>query len=148
LHLELPHGPGVRVDGGVRAGFDVPVFYDSLLLKLIVHAADRDAAIRRVRTALDALVLIGPTTNATYLAAILDHAAFRAGDLSTGFLAAHFTDWAPGSAEEDRELALACALVSETAGGAATGSSGRLTQSSPWNTLRDVVTVNTGETPR
>jgi len=145
LHLELPSGPGVRVDSGFRTGSDVPPLYDSLLMKLIAYGPTRDAAIRRTLTALDDLVILGLKTNVAYLKTIVDHPAFRAGDLSTGFIAEHLADWKP--AETDLDLALAAAVVAEasatSSGGRGAGSGARA--ASPWETVGSFRTVGDPE---
>jgi acetyl-CoA carboxylase biotin carboxylase subunit len=81
-----PTGPGVRVDGGVREGGRIPVHYDPLVAKLIVHAGSRADAIARARAALARFVVLGVTTNITYLQRILAHADFGAGDIDTTWL--------------------------------------------------------------
>ncbi|GGC64986.1 acetyl-CoA carboxylase biotin carboxylase subunit [Chelatococcus reniformis] len=87
--LVLPHGPGVRVDTGCRAGSVVTPFYDPMIMKVMAHAASRDEAIDRLIGALGDLRIDGLTTNVGWLRAVLDHPAFRAGRLSTDFLTAH-----------------------------------------------------------
>ena len=81
-----PGGPGVRVDTHMYAGYRVPPFYDSLLMKLIVHAATRDEAIARMRRALAETVIEGVHTTLPFLQAVMDHPAFMAGDVDTRFL--------------------------------------------------------------
>jgi 3-methylcrotonyl-CoA carboxylase alpha subunit len=83
-----PEGPGVRNDVGVATGDEVSVHYDPQLAKLIVHAPDRAAAIARLMRALREYAVLGPTTNLPYLLRIAEHPAFRAGDTTTGFVAA------------------------------------------------------------
>jgi acetyl-CoA carboxylase biotin carboxylase subunit len=77
---------GVRVDAGYRAGDTVTPFYDSLLAKLVVHAETRDAAIARLRSALDGFVVEGVKTNLPLHRRIAASEAFARGDLSTRFL--------------------------------------------------------------
>jgi acetyl-CoA carboxylase biotin carboxylase subunit len=84
-----PTGPGVRVDGGIRPHQEVSPHFDSLLLKLIVYAADRQAAIGRGRRALAELVLTGPKTTVPFHRAALDEVDFVNGKISTGFIADH-----------------------------------------------------------
>ena len=95
-----PTGPGVRVDSGIRPHQDVSPHFDSLLLKLIVFAADRSAAIGRGRRALGELVLTGPRTTVPFHRAILDEPDFIEGQISTGFIEAH-----PALMERAREFA-------------------------------------------
>ncbi len=107
-----PSGPGVRVDSGIAEGDEVGAHYDPLLAKLIVHAADRDAAIDRARDALREFAVLGVATNGEYLADVLDHPAFRAGQTDTAFLAEHLAGWAPaagGSGAPERTAAMVAA---------------------------------------
>ncbi len=84
--LNLPGGFGVRVDTHIYEGYVVPPNYDSLLAKLIVHAEDRDAAIRRLRRALDEFVVEGIQTNLAFHRKLIDHPDFVEGRLDTHFL--------------------------------------------------------------
>jgi len=79
----------VRVDTGVGSGSNVPPFYDSMVAKVIAHGATRLDAIRTLRSALAGARLHGPATNRDQLLRILEHPAFLAGDLHTGFLDEH-----------------------------------------------------------
>jgi acetyl-CoA carboxylase biotin carboxylase subunit len=81
-----PGGPGVRVDTHMYAGYRVPPYYDSLLMKLIVHAQNRDEAIARMRRALAETVIEGVHTTIPFLQAVMDHPAFVAGEVDTKFL--------------------------------------------------------------
>ncbi len=78
-----PGGPGVRVDTHCHAGYVVPPFYDSLLAKLLVVAADRRAALRRMRRALDEFEIVGPATTIPLHRTIVDHPDFVAGNVHT-----------------------------------------------------------------
>ncbi len=81
---------GVRVDTGVYEGGEIPMFYDSMIAKLIVHGRDRADAIARMRDALDGLVVRGIASNVPFQAALLAHPDFAAGRFDTGFIAQHF----------------------------------------------------------
>jgi len=81
--LNLPGGPGVRVDTHIYAPYRVPSHYDSLLAKLIVRADNRPAALARLRRALAELVIEGPRTNIGFFRRLLDHPDFIAGRLDT-----------------------------------------------------------------
>ncbi len=85
--FDVPRAPGVRLDSGVRAGSDVPVFYDSLLAKIIVWSDDRDGAIARLGATLAQTRVAGLATNLPLLRAIAADTAFAAGDTTTSFLA-------------------------------------------------------------
>ena len=82
-----PGGPGVRVDSHVYADYKVPPHYDSLLAKLIVHAKDREAAIRRGTRALDEFAVSGLETTLPLHLAVLEDEEFRRGGVTTSFLA-------------------------------------------------------------
>jgi len=83
----------VRVDAGVASGTTVPVEYDPLLAKIAAWAPTRESAIARLRTALGETVALGPHTNLAFLAEVLDHPAFRAGDTHTAFIDAYLPAW-------------------------------------------------------
>jgi propionyl-CoA carboxylase alpha chain len=94
----MPDGGGVRVDTGVYEGGEIPMYYDSMIAKLIVHGRDRAEAISRMREALNAFVIRGVSSNIPFQAALLAHPQFVAGDFDTGFIAAH---WPRGFRAED-----------------------------------------------
>jgi acetyl-CoA carboxylase biotin carboxylase subunit len=81
-----PGGAGVRVDSGVFEGWRVPLDYDPMLAKLIVHAATREQAIERMLRALDEYFVGGIKTNLGMFQRILQDANFRAGNVDTGYL--------------------------------------------------------------
>src|SRR5690348_13036997 len=85
--LQEPSGPGVRVDSGLYAGLQVPLFYDPLLAKLIVWGTDRTQAIARMRRALLEYQVMGVRTTLPFARWLMDHPRFIAGDLSTDFIA-------------------------------------------------------------
>ncbi len=96
--LNLPGGFGVRVDTHIYEGYVVPPNYDSLLAKLIVHAEDRDAAIRRLRRALGEFVVEGIQTNLQFHRKLIDHPDFIEGRLDTHFLERFSTEETPAVA--------------------------------------------------
>ena len=81
---------GVRVDTGVQDGGEIPMFYDSMIGKLIVHGKDRLDAIAKMREALNAFVIRGVSSNIPFQAALLAHPKFVAGDFNTGFIAENY----------------------------------------------------------
>jgi acetyl-CoA carboxylase biotin carboxylase subunit len=81
-----PGGPGVRVDSHVYAGYTVPPYYDSLLAKVIVHGNDRNEALARMGQALDSFIVEGVTTTVSFLARVIRHPDFVAGNVDTRFL--------------------------------------------------------------
>ena len=81
---------GVRVDTGVVDGGEIPMFYDSMIAKLIVHGKDRLDAISKMREALNGFVIRGISSNIPFQAALLAHPKFVAGDFNTGFIAENY----------------------------------------------------------
>ncbi|PQA78661.1 acetyl/propionyl/methylcrotonyl-CoA carboxylase subunit alpha [Rhodoferax sp. TS-BS-61-7] len=81
---------GVRVDTGVQDGGEIPMFYDSMIAKLIVHGKDRLDAIAKMREALNGFVIRGVSSNIPFQAALLAHPRFVAGDFNTGFIAENY----------------------------------------------------------
>ena len=81
---------GVRVDTGVAEGGEIPMFYDSMIAKLIVHGRDRNEAIVKMREALNGFVIRGISSNIPFQAALLAHPKFVTGDFNTGFIAEHY----------------------------------------------------------
>ncbi len=93
LRAAEPKSPmplGVRVDTGVYEGGEIPMHYDSMIAKLIVHGSDRADAVSRMREALDAFVVRGVACNIAFQSALLAHPRFQAGDFNTGFIAEQF----------------------------------------------------------
>ena len=86
----VPPDGGVRVDTGVYEGGEIPMFYDSMIAKLIVHGKDRNEAISRMREALNGFVIRGISSNIPFQAALLAHPRFVAGDFNTGFIAEQY----------------------------------------------------------
>ncbi len=84
--LNLPGGPGVRVDTHVYAGYRIPPNYDSLIAKLIVHGATRDEAIDRMERALDEFIIEGIETTISFHRAVMKDPIFRSGRFTTKFL--------------------------------------------------------------
>lgn len=81
---------GVRVDTGVQEGGEIPMHYDSMIAKLIVHGRDRNDAITKMRDALNGFVIRGINSNIPFQSALLSHPDFVAGHFNTGFIAEHF----------------------------------------------------------
>ena len=84
--LHLPGGCGVRVDSCLYTGYELSPFYDSMVAKIIVHAPTRLLAIKRMRRALEEMVIQGYPTNIEFLHVILHHTDFIKGNYNTGFI--------------------------------------------------------------
>jgi acetyl-CoA carboxylase biotin carboxylase subunit len=131
-YLHAPTGPGVRWDAGVETGSEITVFYDSLIGKLVVWGENRERAIRRMRRALDELVIVGLPTSQPFHRRVMDEPHFGAGDYDIGYLEQVGDELlAPDVAEEELvRVAIAAALAEDEARAvrvptAEDGSSGR-----------------------
>ena len=80
-YLRVPSGPGVRWDGWIEAGTEVPLHYDSLLGKLVVWAGQRERAIERMARALDELIVVGVPTSREFFQRVMGEPAFRRGEI-------------------------------------------------------------------
>jgi acetyl-CoA carboxylase, biotin carboxylase subunit len=110
--IDIPAGPGVRWDGAVSEGYEVSLFYDPMLAKLIVHANDREAAIDRMQRALAETVLLGVETSVPFHRRVMLEPDFRAGRLDIRYVESH-----PGLVEapSDDETLLHAALAAALA---------------------------------
>jgi propionyl-CoA carboxylase alpha chain len=81
--------PGLRIDSGVEAGSEISAHYDPMLAKVIAHSATRDEARRRLVRGLHAIAVGGTITNRDFLIGVLEHPAFRQGELDTHFIERH-----------------------------------------------------------
>ena len=109
-----PSGDGIRLDTGVFEGAEISVYYDPLITKLVAYGPDRGTAIDRLRGALDDFYIAGVQHNIPFLAGVAASSRFRAGALSTNFIAEEFPGgFAPpaGFVEPDRTILLAAALA-------------------------------------
>ncbi|MBS3941263.1 MAG: ATP-grasp domain-containing protein [Actinobacteria bacterium] len=113
LHLRVPAVAGARADLGIAEGSTVGQHYDPMLGKLIVHASDRPTACSRIADLVAGTAVHGVTTNLELLHAIVTHAAFVAGDLTTSFIDDHLHDWSP---DRTPEAAVAGAVEALTGG--------------------------------
>jgi acetyl-CoA carboxylase biotin carboxylase subunit len=113
--LEIPSGPGVRWDGGITPGYEVGLFYDPMLAKLIVHGSTREQAIERMKRALGELRVVGVDTSVPFHLRVMDEPDFRAGRLDIKYLETHEAALLDGAQDEDRVriAALAAALLEE-----------------------------------
>lgn len=88
--LNLPGGNGVRVDTAVYTGYKIPPVYDSMIAKIIVHAENREAAIAKMKVALDECVIDGVENNIDFLYQILENDNFISGNFDTSFINKEF----------------------------------------------------------
>jgi len=127
----------IRVETGVTEGDAISIYYDPMIAKIIAWDSTRARAINRLESALRKLEVAGVTTNAAFLAECVDHKAFRAGDVDTGFIENHLTklvpqDGAPGTME--KALA-AVAILCRRQGEAEERGAASTEPASPWDVL-------------
>jgi propionyl-CoA carboxylase alpha chain len=112
-------GVTVRNDTGVTEGGEISLYYDPMIAKLVTHAPDRLAAIEAQADALDAFVIDGIRHNIPFLSALMAHPRWRAGKLSTGFIAEEFPGGfhpQPPEGEAARVLAAVAAAIDRALG--------------------------------
>lgn len=88
---KTPSGPGIRVDDSFEEGMDIPIFYDPMISKLIVHGKDRTEAIEKMIRAIDDYKIIGVETTLDFCKFVLKHDAFVSGNFDTGFIQKYYT---------------------------------------------------------
>ncbi len=106
-HLAWPEGDGIRIDTGIREGDSVTVDYDPMVAKIVAYADSRAAACDRLSQALASVRVAGPMTNERFLRTVVDHPAFRAGGVDTGFLGENLEELARRDPVPDDIAALA-----------------------------------------
>jgi propionyl-CoA carboxylase alpha chain len=114
VRFRPPGGDGLRLDTGVFEGAEISLYYDPMIAKLVAYGPDRDTALLRLRHALDGFAMAGVQNNIAFLAAVLARPRFRAGDLSTNFIAEEFPGgFAPPAeqVEADRVILIAAGLA-------------------------------------
>jgi propionyl-CoA carboxylase alpha chain len=102
---------GVRVDTGVFEGGEIPMYYDSMIAKLITHGANRDEAMSKMRGALNQFVIRGIHSNIQFQSALLQHPRFISGKFNTGFIAEEFPKGFTNSSVQASDLNLLPALA-------------------------------------
>jgi acetyl-CoA carboxylase biotin carboxylase subunit len=87
---KTPSGPGVRVDDSFEEGMDIPIYYDPMISKLIVHGKNRTEAIEKMLRAIDDYKIVGVETTLDFCSFVLRHDAFVSGKFDTGFIGKYF----------------------------------------------------------
>jgi acetyl/propionyl-CoA carboxylase alpha subunit len=101
-----PTGPGVRVDDSFEEGMDIPIYYDPMIAKLIVHGKDRTEAIEKMLRAIQDYQITGVETTLPFCSFVLKHQAFVTGKFDTGFIKNHFKPEMLAK-ENDKEASIA-----------------------------------------
>ena len=89
-YLHVPGGKGIRIDTAMESGSEILPYYDSMIIKVIVHEENRKLAIRKMQCALRELEIEGVETNKAFLEEILKESDFCEGKITTGYLEEHF----------------------------------------------------------
>ena len=110
-YLNLPQGPGVRNENGVYAGYNVPLFYDPMLSKLVCHAATRAEAIARTRRALGEYRVEGIQTTIPFFSFLMQHPDFASANFDTGFIDRLLPELDLDQAEVNVDAAIAAAAI-------------------------------------
>jgi len=110
-HYYAPGGPGIRVDTAIYTGYEIPPYFDSMCLKLVVWALGWDEVIARGRRALDDMRLQGVKTTANYYQQIIAYPDFKAAEFNTGFVAEHPELLKYSEKKHPSEMALAVATA-------------------------------------
>ncbi len=106
---QKPAGNGIRVDDGFEEGMDIPIFYDSMIAKLVVHAPSRFEAIEKMKQAIRDFKIVGIATTLPFGTFVMNHEAFIKGDFDTHFINRYYKAEAINGNDETE--ALAAALV-------------------------------------
>jgi acetyl-CoA carboxylase biotin carboxylase subunit len=134
--LREPGGPGVRVESGVYQGYEVPVFYDPLISKIIAWGRDRTEAVERMRRALAETVVKGIKTTVPFHRWVMADPAYMRGEIDTGFIDTHFARRAEEEGSRDRDVALIAAALrlylNETPGAGAARAEAAPARESAW----------------
>lgn len=97
-----PEGPGVRVDDGFEEGMEIPIYYDPMISKLIVHAENRNAAIGRMKRAIKEYQIKGVKNTLSFGTYVMNHQAFISGKFDTGFVKNHFNSTSLNTFNEEQ----------------------------------------------
>jgi acetyl-CoA carboxylase biotin carboxylase subunit len=128
-----PSAPGIRVDSGVEEGAEVPVQYDPMLAKMIASGESRDAARKRASAALRSFAILGVRTNVPFLIKVLEHPAFAAGHVHTGFIDEHLAElYEPREADD---IVSAVVAFVRSAPAAAVNTGAAAPGQDPWSTI-------------
>ncbi len=135
---KTPTGNGVRVDDGFEQGMEIPIYYDSMIAKLITHGKDRTEAIDKMLRAINDYKIVGVETTLDFCAFVLKHEAFVSGNFDTGFIKDYFTPevLTTTNAELEEISALAGALVFSAVKSSNLPISGNSVKKSKWKTNR------------
>jgi acetyl-CoA carboxylase biotin carboxylase subunit len=137
-HLRPPSGPGIRDDSGVTAGYTVPVFYDSMIAKLVAWGGSRPDAIARMTRALEEYEVLGIKTTIPFFLWLMREPDFLAARFDTTYLdrllARRRESFSTFSDEDERRIAIAAALDAMARAGRGNGAAASIQRRSAWTT--------------
>jgi acetyl-CoA carboxylase biotin carboxylase subunit len=138
LYMKEPTGPGIRHDCGVYSGYEVSVYYDPILSKLIAWAPDREMCCRRMAAALADFPVLGIKTDIEFLHDVITHPEFIAGNTYTDFISRNLPGWKPALSDDVfNEALIAAAVYSQYAKRPLSTARTINEQSSPWEQTGD-----------
>ncbi|KAI9598808.1 carbamoyl-phosphate synthase L chain, ATP binding domain-containing protein [Syncephalis fuscata] len=140
LHLRPPTNIDpevIRVETGVRQGDAVSIYYDPMISKLVVHGRDREEALRFLHNSLQQYQIVGLNTNIEFLSTVIQHPAFIAGEVETGFIKKYEADLFPAikPAQQHVIAQAALSILLKQRSVAVQGPSAMTDPSSPWATI-------------
>jgi len=91
--VDFPTGPNIRNDTGIFTGMEITPYYDPMLSKIIVSSENREESINKMIWALSKYVILGVTTNISFLQKVISHKEFKKGNITTHFIDNYFKDW-------------------------------------------------------
>ncbi len=100
----IPKGPGIRLDDGFEEGMQIPIYYDPMIAKLVVHAKTREDAIRKMTWAIDEYTIVGVETTLAFCSFVINHEAFANASFTTKFVETYFDPeklYAPDETDTD-----------------------------------------------
>jgi propionyl-CoA carboxylase alpha chain len=133
VKYQLPEGDGVRVDNGYTEGMEIPIYYDSMLAKLIVHAKTRKEAIDKMNQAIDHFIIEGVKTTLPIGKFAMNHPAFITGNFNTKFIEDYFSIQKNHDGKEAIAAVMAVQLFHHRHGSFQIQEAGNLNQVSNWN---------------
>jgi acetyl-CoA carboxylase biotin carboxylase subunit len=133
---ETPKGDGVRVDDGFEQGMDIPIYYDPMIAKLVVHGTSRMDAIEKMKKAIADYKIVGVKTTLPFGTFVLNHAAFTTGNFDTKFVDNYFHPNEKNDTEVKLATLLAAKLFSENEGAFSFTGHGNLDAASNWSVNR------------
>ncbi len=133
LFLNEPSGPWIRNDSGIYSGFEVSMYYDPILAKLIVWGENREDARKRMKSALEDYAIIGIKTQVPFLKEVIEHAEFIKGNTATDFIGRYFPKWK--GTQQHQKIALYAAAINSYENFGIKPTSSIQQQLTPWQTL-------------